>query len=134
MDNEFAVGLDDLLPSAPTYPQGDYHLKIVSAEGKNTNQGGGKYISYRAVIQSGDYAGKSLFGMWTIKPAAGKQDMSYITRGDWKRLGVQGITDPADLIGVEGYAKVSEGPKKDEAGEPTEERENRIKTWKGPVA
>lgn len=134
MSNDFAVNMDDLLPSAPTYPAADYHLKIVSAEGKETQAGGGKYISYRAVIQSGDYAGKSLFGMWTIKPAAGKQDMSYITRQDWKRLGIAGIQDPSDLIGVEGYAKVTEGAKKDESGEPTEERENRIKSWKGPAA
>lgn len=124
-----AVSLDDLAPSAPTLPDGEYELEVVEATTKQTKQGGGQYINYRAVVQSGDHAGKSLFGMWSTKPSVGKQDMTYITRGDWKRLEVGGITVAADLIGTRGVAKVKEQFKKDETGELTDEKENVIKKW-----
>lgn len=123
------VSIDELNPSAPTIPTADYRLKITHAELKNS-QSGGEYYNYRATVAAGEHAGFTLFGMWTTKNAPGKKDMTYRTRKDWKRLGIERVNTAADLIGIEGFASVQERNKKED-GETLEEMESVIKGWKG---
>lgn len=124
------LNTEDLSPSAPTVPENEYLARIADPEIRDTKSGGGKYINYRAVILSGPYAGKSVFGMWTTKAADGKQDTTYQTRGDLKRLGIEGKYTLADLDGLEGYVKITEQFRKDrDTNEVTEEKENKIKKW-----
>ena len=124
-------------PTAPpTIPAGVYHLKVVDAELKLTKSGGGQYINYRATIMAGEHAGKSIFGMWTIKNAAGKNDATWRTRGDFKRLGYtppNGVPALSSIKELEGTAKVTEEDKTDSDGETTGEKENRIRKWIGTV-
>lgn len=123
------VSIDDLAPSAPTIPTADYRVKIEHAEFKK-GQGGSEYYNYRAKVVAGEHAGFTLFGMWMTKNAPGKNDMTYQTRRDWKRLNITKVTGPADFIGVEGYVKVQERNKKED-GEILEEKESVIRGWKG---
>lgn len=127
--NDEIVSIDDLTASAPTIPTGDYRIRIEHAE-KKEYQSGGAGFNYRAKVVAGEHTGFTLFGMWSVKTAPGKQDMTYQTRRDWKRLGIERVANAAELIGVEGYAAVQERNKKED-GEVTEEKESVIKSWKG---
>jgi len=129
------VDLDAMPSGPPSIPAGDYHLKVVDVEARNTQTGGGAYLSYRAVVQVGPHQGKSIFGMWTLKNSDGKQDSTWRTKADFKRLGVEGKLTTADLIeqlrGVEGIAKVSETPRRDKDNTIPDEndKENRVRQW-----
>lgn len=128
------VDLSDAPDSAPTIPADNYHMRIVDAEMRNTKEGGGKYINYRAIVQSGPYTGEAVWGMWTTRNSAGKKDNVWRTKGDLKRLGVTDFSNisAATVLGLEGIAKVTEKNKKRD-GEVLSEKENNIASWVGSV-
>lgn len=130
------VNLDEMPSGPPSIPANDYPLQVVDVEVRDTQEGGGKYLSYRAVVQDGPFAGRSVFGLWMLKNAAGKQDSTWRTKADFKRLGIElGTVSISDLIealrGIQGVAKVSEQPKRDRDGSVPDEndKENRIRQW-----
>lgn len=128
-DNEQDVldymDLSDTPDGPPVIPAGEYHMKVVDAESRSTKEGDGRFINYRAVVQSGDFAGRSVFGFWTTKNAANKQENTWRTKRDWKLLGYAPAGAPriSEIVGLEGYAKVGLR-EKDDGGS-----ENNIKTW-----
>lgn len=121
------MDLSEVPNGPPLIPVDDYHLKVVDAESRATKEGNGAFLNYRAVVQSGPFAGRSIFGMWTTKNAAGKQDNVWRTKRDWKILGYTPVGAPkiSEIIGLEGYAKV--GTKQRFGTE--DEQENTVKSW-----
>ncbi|HUT86481.1 MAG TPA: hypothetical protein VMX15_00135 [Candidatus Heimdallarchaeota archaeon] len=133
--------MDDLPDGPPTIPAAEYHMKIVDCTAKKTQNADpatgrpGDYFNYRAVVQSGEHAGESIFGMWSLKE---KQIWQF--KRDLKRLELspEGTLDQvaAAIVGVEGFAKVKETVRKDrETRQPDPElgKENSIASWIGPV-
>lgn len=122
------INLNDISAAPPTIPTNEYHLKIVEGQIKENKAKDGFYFSYRAVVQSGEYAGDSIFGMWSFKDTA-----LWKIKRDFKSMGYNppdGRPHKEDLIGYEGIAKVTEKPRNDD---PTE-KENRIDKWIAPIA
>lgn len=125
---------DDLKDAAPTIPEGEYTMRVVDAEERETREGGGRYINYRATVIEGPHSGKSVFGIWVLKPAQGKEDTTYFTKRDLRALGFrERVVNASTVIGLAGVAYVSEGPKRNADGSFDDEvRENRIKKWVAP--
>ena len=128
------LDINDAPDGPPTIPADNYLCRVVDADARVTKEGGGIYLNYRAVVQAGDHAGTSIFGMWSLKNAEGKQDQVWRTKGDWKRLefepGKKTPVELADAIkGLEGYVKVTEEQKRDRDGTVLDEKENRIRKW-----
>lgn len=119
------MNLSDVPDGPPTIPDGEYLLKIVDVDDRETKEGGGHYLNYRVVVQAGPHAGYSFFSMWITKNAAGKKDTVWRTKRDWKVLGYAPVGSPklSEIVGLEGYAKITSKDRQDGS------RENTIKTW-----
>lgn len=128
-DVDYSKPFDNAPSTAPTIPRADYHLRIVDPELK-TSKDGGKYISYRAVVQSGPKAGKSVFSMWSLG-----DDYIHQLKGDLLRLEVdypKGLNllevaawVVANIGGTEGIGRVTEKPRKDDP----DAMQNSISKW-----
>lgn len=120
------INLDDISDGSETIPAGDYHMKIIEAELKENKAKDGFYINTRNVVQSGEHAGYSVFGMWSLKPTA-----TWKMKRDFKAMGYAppgGKPHLADLIGFEGIAHVSVRPPKDGYAE-----KNDMERWLSPL-
>lgn len=120
------INLNDISNAPPTMPKAEYHLKIVEAVLKQNNAKDGYYISYRTVVQSGEFAGQSFYSMWSLK-----EKVAFRMKRDFEAMGYQppnGKPHLADLIGFEGIASVKDEPAKD--GFPAK---NAVDRWLGPL-
>lgn len=135
------VNLNDISDTAPTIPAETYHMKIVEAtvresQDKVDEKTGRKlrYVNYRAVVQSGEYAGESVFAVWFLN-----EKSSWQMKRDLKRLGYEpadGVPRIADIVGLEGYAKVTEKVRKNrDTGQRDADlgKENSISSWLGGI-
>lgn len=98
------INLNDISSGPELIPEAEYHLKIVDGELKENKAKDGYYINYRTVVQSGEYAGRSIFSMWSLKDTA-----AWRMKKDFKAMGYAppgGVPHLADLFGFEGVAKV----------------------------
>lgn len=121
------INLNDIDTAPPTIPAQEYHVKIVEGQIKQNKEKTGYYFSYRAVVQSGEYAGDSVFGMWSFKDNA-----LWKMKKDFKAMQYEppgGHPKKEDLIGFEGIAKVYERPRKDDP----KVKENGIDRWISPI-
>lgn len=131
LDIDF-INLDDIASAPPVIPQAEYHVKIVEAVLKENKAKDGYYVSYRVVVQSGEHAGYSTFGMWSLKPTA-----AWRLKKDFKAMAYSppdGKPHLADLIGFEGICLVQQEPVKDANGQATGEVRNSVKQWVAPLA
>jgi hypothetical protein len=121
------INLNDINTAPPTVPAAEYHLKIVEGQIRENKEKTGYYFSYRAVIQSGEHAGDSIFGLWSFK-----EEALWKMKKDFKAMGylpANGRPKIEDLIGFEGLAKIVEKPRNDDP----EQKENKIDKWIAPV-
>lgn len=98
------INLNDISDGFEMIPEADYHMKIVEADVRENKAKDGYYVNYRAVVQSGDKAGASVFGMWSLKDTA-----AWKLKRDFKAMGYSppdGKPHIADLLGFEGIAQV----------------------------
>lgn len=126
LDLDF-LNLDDIADAPPALPTGDYNARIIEAEVRDA-RAGNKYISYAAVVTDGEFAGRRVYGIWSLK-----EENLWRMKRDFNRLGYKpagGIPKVADLRGLEGVMMVTANPKNDENGDATGEVENRIRGWK----
>lgn len=128
------INLNDIASAPPTIPAQEYHMKIVEGQIRENKNKDGFYFSYRAVVQSGEYAGESVFGMWSFKDAA-----LWKLKKDFKAMGYNppdGKPKKDDLIGFEGIAKVYKRPRRDDTRDipdAEKEQENGIDRWISPI-
>ena len=121
------INLNDINTAPPTIPAAEYHLKIVEGQIRENKEKTGYYFSYRAVVQSGEHAGDSVFGMWSFK-----ENALWKMKKDFKAMQYMppdGRPRKEDLIGFEGVAKVTEKPRRDDPAQ----KENQIDRWISPI-
>lgn len=121
LDIDF-LDLDEIGEAPPTVPTDTYSARVVEAEVRVTKDGQSKYVSYAIVITDGEYAGRRVYGMWSLKP-----ENLWRMKRDFNRMGYApagGTPSVAELIGLEGYANVVIQQKVN-----SEENENRIRGW-----
>lgn len=121
------INLNDISTAPPTVPEGEYHVKIVEGEIKENKAKDGYYFNYRVVIQSGEHAGDSVFGMWSFKEKA-----LWKMKKDFKAMQYSppdGRPRKDDIVGFEGIAKVYNKPRKDDP----EQRDNGVDKWISPI-
>lgn len=126
LDIDF-LDLDEISDAPPVLPTDDYPARIVEAEVR-TAKDGGKYVSYSASVTAGPFAGRRVYGIWSLKT-----ENLWRMKRDFKKLGYEpegGVPRVRDLMGLEGTVTIVAQPKKDENGENTDEQENRIRGWK----
>jgi hypothetical protein len=90
-------------------PAGDYHVKIVDSDLKDTKAGNGQYIKVRLDVMGPSHQGRVLFSNINIRnpnPKAeeiGRQQLGSILRA----IGLASLTDTDQLIGGELSVKVT---------------------------
>lgn len=121
LDLDF-INFDDVPDAPPAVPEDNYNGRIVEAEVRESkSKPGSMYINYAAAIMDGEYAGRRVYGIWSLRP-----DLLWRMKRDFKRLGYEPSTpNVADLIGLEGVMKVTCRPRNDNP----DELENRVSGW-----
>lgn len=127
-DNENAldfINFDDVESGPPLLPADKYPARIVEAEVRDSKSAPGeKHINYAAVVTDGPYAGRRVYGIWSLKA----KNLWRMKR-DLKYLGYEPVVpSTAEMIGLEGTMNVALQVKKIN-GQDTDEMENRIKGW-----
>jgi Protein of unknown function (DUF669) len=51
-------------------PEGDYLAKIVSAETRESEKSGSRYLSWKLAVSNGEFKGKQLYHITSLKPEA----------------------------------------------------------------
>lgn len=121
------INLNDINTAPPTIPAAEYHLKIVEGQIRENNAKDGYYFSYRTVVQSGEHAGDSVFGMWSFKQTAlWRMKKDFVAM---EYAPADGRPRKEDLIGFEGIGKVALRPKKNDP----DTMENQVEKWIAPI-
>lgn len=90
-------------------PAGEYMVKIVESELKDTKSGNGKYIKLRLDILGPSYQGRVLFSNINIRNAnpkaeeIGRKELGSLLRA----IGLASLTDTVQLIGGDLIVKVN---------------------------
>jgi len=118
------INFDDISDRPPLLPTADYDVKLVDPEVRVGKASGNKYISYAVVVQSGEFAGRRVYGMWTLG-----SDQIWRLKRDLKRLGRLASGTPeeiaAGLEGAEGIVRITTKPGQDG------EMDNKVGNWLG---
>lgn len=105
------INLNDIqdLPKVDI-PNGEYHAKLVNLESKTSKQGN-PMLSYQWVIQSGEHAGRSVYGQWVFTESA-----AWRFKRDAKAMqvaGANGTVAKDAMLGWEGIIKLKSSPRRD---------------------
>lgn len=119
------INLNDVADEPELLAEGEYHVKVMEPQVKETKDKSKHYISYYVLVQSGEHAGRRVYGAWFLSKEA-----LWKMKKDFKAMGYvapAGRPHPEELEGFEGLVQIKHRIRKDN-GEKVADI-----NWLGPV-